>query len=61
MLEQLAAEPPTPSDLADAVKSLAATFRKLALVDLSEQPESAQAPLRDSVPMMTAKIDGLCK
>lgn len=61
MLEQLSAEPPTPSDLADAVKSLAATFRKLALVDLSEQPESAQTPLRDSVPILTTKIDGLCK
>jgi hypothetical protein len=61
MLEQLSAEPATPSDLANAVKSLAGTFRKLALVDLSEQPESAQTPLRDSVPVATAKIDELCK
>lgn len=61
LLEQLSAEPATPSDLANAVKSLAGTFRKLAMVDLGEQPESAQKPLRDAVPGTTAKIEEICK
>jgi hypothetical protein len=61
LLEQLSAEPATPSDLANAVKSLAGTFRKLAMVDLGEQPESAQTPLRNAVPGTTAKIDEICK
>jgi hypothetical protein len=61
LLGQLSAEPATPSDLAKAVKSLAGTFRKLAMVDLGEQPESAQKPLRDGVPGSTAKIDEICK
>jgi hypothetical protein len=61
LLEQLSAEPATPPDLANAVKSLAGTFRKLAMVDLGEQPESAQKPLRDAVPGTTAKIEEVCK
>ena len=61
LLEQLSAEPATPSDLANAVKTLADTFRKLAMVDLGEQPVSTQKPLRDAVPVTTAKIEEICK
>jgi hypothetical protein len=61
LLERLSADPATPSNLAVAIRSLAATLRKLAIVDLGEQPDSAQPPLRDSVPRVIANIDGLCK
>jgi hypothetical protein len=44
-----------------ARRDFRATFRKLAMADLGEQPESAQKPLRDGVPGSTAKIDEICK
>jgi hypothetical protein len=61
LLSRLSGAPATPPDLANALRSLGETIQKLAVVDLGEQPESVQAPLRDAVPGAIAKIDEQCK
>ncbi|SOK27504.1 hypothetical protein MSIMFB_05725 [Mycobacterium simulans] len=61
LLDQLAAEPATPPDLAQAVKAAAARYREVAITYLSERPESPQHPLTDSLQEVTMRVDGLCK
>jgi hypothetical protein len=61
LLDRLAAEPATPADLADAIRSLANKSKELAIVFLADEPDSAQDPLRRALDYDVETIDRLCK
>jgi hypothetical protein len=61
LLYQLAAEPATTADLADAVRSLANSYEEFAIRALNDEPDSALDALRHDIDADIAKIDGLCK
>jgi hypothetical protein len=61
LLDRLANEPATPTDLADAVRSLANKSKELGIVFLADKPESVQDPLRRTLDSDVATIDRLCK
>jgi hypothetical protein len=62
LLDRLAAEPATPTELANSIKSLGNTLKKIAMVDLAGEPDSVRNPLRDAINADFATIDkGLCK
>jgi hypothetical protein len=61
LLDRLAGEPATPRELANPIKSLGNTLKKLAMVDLAGEPDSALDPLRHAAGADFATIDGLCK
>lgn len=61
LLDQLAAEPATPADLATAVQALARTLKKFGIVALADAPDSVQDPLRRDLDSDVGTIDRLCK
>ena len=61
LLERLRAEPATPIDLADSIRSLANTYEEFAMRALNGEPDSALDPLRRAADADITKIDGLCK
>lgn len=61
LLDRLAAEPATTSELAKPVKSLGETLKRFGVIALAGEPESVRNHLRHSVDADSATIDGLCK
>jgi hypothetical protein len=61
LLKRLAAEPATPSDLADAVRALGNSYEEAGIRTLNYEPNSALDALRHDIDADIAKIDGLCK
>ncbi|BBU24747.1 hypothetical protein [Mycobacterium xenopi] len=61
LLKRLAAEPATPSDLADAVRSLANSYEEAGIRTLNYEPNSALDALRHDIDTDIGKIDGFCK
>jgi hypothetical protein len=61
LLDQLAAEPATPVDLVNHVRSLANSYKKIAINALNNEPNSALDPLRHAIDSDIMRIDGLCK
>lgn len=61
LLDRLTAEPATPVNLADQVRSLSNAYRKFGIRALNHEPDSALESVRDSIDADIATIDGLCK
>lgn len=61
LLDRLVAEPATPDDLTNPVKSLGDTLKKFGIIVLAGEPGSARDPLRRIVDEVSITIEGLCK
>ncbi|MCV7035943.1 hypothetical protein BMW24_008960 [Mycobacterium heckeshornense] len=61
LLTRLTAQPATPAELADAVRSLANSYEQAAMRILNDEPSAALDPLRHAVDSDISKIDELCK
>ncbi|OSC41713.1 hypothetical protein B8W66_07790 [Mycobacterium decipiens] len=60
LLRRLSAEPATPAELSDAVRSLANALQALALNYLAGTPDSVVTPLRLALEEDTRSVDPLC-
>ncbi|HEU4361124.1 MAG TPA: hypothetical protein VFR27_06390 [Mycobacterium sp.] len=61
LLGDLATEPATPPELANAIKSLGRTMKKLAMIDLAIKPDSVRDPVKQAAEADSAAIDELCR
>lgn len=61
LLNRLKVESATPSDLADAIRSLANSYEQAAMRTLNDEPSEALDPLRRAIDTDITKIDGLCR
>ncbi len=61
LMDRLTAEPATPAQLANSIKSLANALKKIAIIDLAGEPDSALVPLRQAINAEAVTIQGLCK
>ncbi|EUA42891.1 hypothetical protein [Mycobacterium xenopi] len=61
LLTRLAAEPATPSDLADLVRSLGNSYQEAGMRALNNASDSELDPFRRDIDANISKIDGLCK
>ncbi|CAM4248532.1 hypothetical protein MB901379_03387 [Mycobacterium basiliense] len=60
LLNRLAAEPATPAELRDAVRSLANLLQELAMSYLAGSPDSVITPLLQASDKRTRAVDSLC-
>lgn len=60
LLRRLTAEPATPAELRDAVRSLANALQELAVNYLAGAPDSVVTPLRLALERDTRAVDPLC-
>jgi len=59
--ETLAAEPATPADLAERIRSLSHSYQELTLISLAGEPASAEDPARHTIDTDMTHLDRLCK
>ena len=59
--DRLDAEPAAPSDLANALNSMATTIEQLGLNYLAKAGNDRQAPLRKNLDATIKQLNGLCK
>lgn len=61
LLDRLEAEPATPVDLANGVRSLGSAMKKLAMTDLTAEPDFVRDPLRQNAEAGSTTLDKLCQ
>ncbi|SOJ54457.1 hypothetical protein MSIMFB_01951 [Mycobacterium simulans] len=60
LADTLTAEPATPANLAEAVRSLSHAYRELTLIDFAEEPQVNQEPVRQTIDRDMTILDRLC-
>lgn len=61
ILNKLAAQPATPTELANSLRSLASSYEEYAMRALNDQPNETLDALRNAVDADISQIDGLCR
>lgn len=60
LADTLTAEPATPANLAEPLRSLSHAYQELTLIYLAEEPESSEAPVRSTIDSDMRILDRLC-
>jgi len=60
LLDQLAAQPAAPEELTQSIRSLAHSYKKIAISALDNQSNSALDPLRHDIDAEITRIGGMC-